>query len=400
MTKPAPSHVNEWSAIAFKYEDLSATDLDAWRSLCRQHADYDSALLTPEFTYVIAGIRQDVRVVLVRKGDAIKAVLPIHLRPDGLARPLGTPFADYTGPVRTVDCELSLSDMLAAAGIAAFSTNAMPDPWGLMEGPVEPSGKTDSHVIRVDTSNPQDLIEEQRSKHSKRFKNFRRLRNQLEREAGTLRFDWGAPDTATLATLLEYKRAQFRQTGLVDLTSATQSRQMLDAVALSPYAFHTALWLGDTLISGHFGIRVATSFHPWIAAFNPAFRHFSPGNLLLMSVLETMQDMGLETYDLANGHDHYKKYFSNADRPVQPAWATGKGIGALRQKLNRRVWQLVGADADNSATGRLKRRIDQIAVSEFGAVSRLRQFGYAVLARSLPKKVNQNNSAENLPARH
>ena len=386
--KTAFSHLH---ATVERYDALSANDVEAWRNLCRAHQDYDSALLTPEFAHVISGVRDDVRIIRIHDRDDLKAVLPVHLRPNGYARPLGMPFSDYSGPVIAEGFPLTIKDTLALAGIAAFSSSAVPDPWRCLHTGAKAAAEgieIDSHIIRISDQNPDDLYENQRSAHAKRFKNFRRLRNQLEREAGVPVFDWGRPDEQTLETLLQFKSAQFRQSGYVDLTNATKAREILDAVARSPYSFMTSLRVGGTLISGHFGVRVGNAFHPWIAAFNPAFAHFSPGNVLLMSVLEHMPDMGLRVYDLANGHDHYKKYFSNDHRTARPVFETGSGLQAFQHRASRMAWKLAGADTPSSTTGRLQRRLDQIAVSEFGAFSRLKEFAYALKTRSIPPKGN------------
>ena len=107
-----------------------------------------------------------------------------------------------------------------------------------------------------------------------------------------------------------------------------------------------------------------------------------------MSVLKHMSDMNITVYDLASGHDHYKKYFSNAHRKAQPVFETGAGLHAFQHRASRVAWQIAGADSPTSITGRLRRRLDQIAVSEFGAVSRLKEFAYALRARSIPPKGN------------
>ena len=377
------------SCRLLSYGDLTASDLERWRALCHGHETYDSALLTPEFAYLVARVREDVRIAAFERGDQLEAVFACHLRPDGLARPLGAPFSDYTGPVFSRDTKLSLSAMLKAAGIAAYETVSMPDPWdkvvGVAPGEAGADGK-ESHVIRLGGQDTSTFLEAQRTLHPKRFKNFRRLASQLQRDIGTPHLRWGKPSADEFDLLMAYKSQQYRQSGLVDVTAATQPRRLLEAVAASEHGFCVSLWVNDTLISGHFGLRVGTSFHPWIAAFNPAFSHYSPGNLLLLLALQNLTEMGIATYDLANGHDHYKKYFANASRPAKPVFATGGGVKAWRHRANRHVWQIVGASAPSSATARLKRRMDQIAVSEFAILPRIRAFAYAVLARALLRR--------------
>lgn len=389
MGTQAPAHTKVTRFEILRYDHLSPTDIEQWRGLCRQHPDYDSALLSPEFSETISRIRTDARIVLARTDGVIYAILPVHLRPDGLARPMGAPFCDYSGPLLRQNSSISPLEFIREAGIAAFATPAMPDPWDSLsaDNPRQDDGNNGNHVIRTgEIEENTTLLENQRAKHPKRFKNFRRLRNQIEREVGPLRYEWGRPSRDALNQLLKYKQEQYRQSGLVDLTSATEPARIIDAVASSPYAFQTTLWLGDTLLSGHFGIRTSGSFHPWIAAFCPDYSQYSPGNLLLLHVLETMDEMGLETYDLANGHDHYKKYFANATRHSNPIFMVGTGVRAWRQAANRYAWHLVGADSPASITGRLRRRMEHIAVSEFRALPRIREFFYAIAARAILRR--------------
>ena len=375
-----PDHL---TARLCRYDDLTAVDLDRWRQLCAAHADYQTPLLGPEFAYVLACVRDDVRIALFEQGETLKSVLAMHLRPDGFARPLGAPFCDYTGPVTAAGFPLTLDEMLSAAGIAAYETDTLVDPWH-WHRPADQKTDTalSSHVIRPEGLSPEAYLEDRREKYPKRFKNFRRLATQLARDAGEPRLEWGPVDEAGYNQLLGFKSEQFRRSGLIDLTSAPESRRILRAVAGSAYGFWITLWVGDTLVSGHFGIRAGSGFHPWISAYNPAYRAYSPGNLLLMSAIGKMSEMGLETYDLAFGHDHYKKYFANTSRPTIQAFARGRGLNSCRRALNHRLWALAGAENEQSLAARLKRRADQIAVTEFRQLHRLSAFGYAVLARS------------------
>ncbi|WP_084419230.1 GNAT family N-acetyltransferase [Henriciella litoralis] len=371
-------------------DELDDAEKAQWKSLCAQHPDYDSALFQPEFAELVAGVRDDVRVALYSRGEQLVGVLAAHIRPDGFARPLGAPFSDYCGPIVDRDCAMSLDEMLDMAGIPAYLANSMVDPWGALA----PSNKThkadqtatDSHVIRPGELSSEEYVESRRSDHAKRFKNFRRLLNQIEREVGETRFQWGTPDRATLDQLYDWKRQQFRETGLVNLIDSTDACQILECVANSSHGFATTLWIGDKLISGHFGIRVGGAFHPWLAAFNPIYGHYSAGNLLIMRALKSFSEMGLDVYDLANGHDHYKKYFANASRPSFEVFATSPGMRGRRHRIGQKIWSVLSGSNELSTVGRLKRRLDHIAVSELGFAPRVREFGYAVLARSVLRK--------------
>ncbi len=381
---------SQLSARLVRYDELTPSEVEQWRGLCDQRHDYQSALLRPEFASIMSSIRDDVRIALFERDDLLQGVLAVHLRPDGLARPLGAPFADYSGPVLSVEVNAPLDDLIQLAGIPAFSSTSVveAEPVVSMQTPERcPSSHiTESHLIRPGDLSPEDFLESRRAAHAKRFKNFRRLANQIERDAGKMKLEWGPVSGSTLTEIFDLKSKQYRDSGLVDLTATTASRQVLDAVAASPYNFAIILRCGERLISAHFGIKIGSEYHPWIAVFDPAYSAYSPGNLLLMKALISLPEMGISTYDLANGHDHYKKYFANATRPTRSVFVTGSGMRAARHQLSDTVWRWLGANKEDAAAGRLQRRLAQIATSEFGPISRIREFGYAILARSILKR--------------
>ena len=370
-----------------KFEELTAQQIAGWRRLLSTDPAFDSPLLTPEFAETVSKIRDDAFIAIVEAAGSVRAVLAVHVRPGGLARPLGAPFSDYSGPIIDPSSDISLHTILRLVGIAAYQSAACIVP-GIVDGDLNTAaseGDDISHVIRSETDPSADLLETQRARHSKRFKNFRRLSHQFEREVGPIRIEWGKPDRPTIEHLLDLKGRQFRQSGLVDLTTASQARRFLDAISDSEHAFLVGVWTEDRLVSAHFGIRIGNRFHPWIAAYQPEWSAYSPGNLLLMNVLQHWNAIGLECYDLAAGHDHYKKYFSNASRTTRPAIAFGSGLVASQRKIRHTLWRSLGAYKADSITGRLQRRMEQIAASEFSTAARLSQFAHAVRVRTVGK---------------
>ena len=376
------------SGRLIRASELDETILSAWRRLASGDDAYDSALLQPEFTQIVATVRKDVRIAVFEAGDEILGILPVHLRPGGLARPVGAPFDDYSGPILSPRLDCDLATLLELAGLPAYQAPGAVDPWHRLHE-VSPAPEADGedgiehHVIRPGSLSCADYLERQRAAYAKRFKNFRRLQNRAEREIGTLELRWGKPDPVVLERLFAFKSRQFRASGLVNLIEARDARQILDAVAASDHGFLVSMWIAGKLVSGHFGLRVGSSFQPWIAAFDPDYADYSPGNLLIMQMLIQMKEMGLETYDLAQGHDHYKKYFCNAARPSYPVFATASSAKGRRHRRSHVLWKKLGADRDDGSVGRLRRRLAQIAVSDRRLIPRTRQFIYAILARTV-----------------
>lgn len=372
------------AAKLVRYGELTPADIRSWNALLAQDEAYDSALLTPEFAGLVSSIRDDVRILLLHNGNLLEGILAFHKRPGGLARPLGAPFSDYSGPVIRNGSHIKLTDLLSLAGVPAFESAAMVGTARSAARDDETS-PDDSHIIRPAPLTGEQFLEQQRSLHAKRFKNFRRLHKQFEREIGPLKFNWGRPSSNELETLLALKSDQFLESGYVDLTQATESRALLSAVASSEHAFMTSLTLDDTLVSAHFGFKCGKRFHPWISAYDPQWSSYSPGILLLLDVLKHWEALGVETYDLAGGHDHYKKYFANAARPNREVFAASGTLAGWHRKLRHGFWIAAGANREGSIAGRLKRRMDQIAACEISTTDRLREFTRAVISRTVSR---------------
>lgn len=334
---------------------LTPSDEAAWNALRAAHPDYDTPLLSPAFAKTVGAGRTDARVALLSDTAGLVAVLAFHQRPDGLGRPLGAPFCDYAGPVVRRDCALSLSQIIALAGLGGYRTQAMLDPWNRFEG--ERTGGTSSRLVRLENS-PADYLEARRAEYPKRFKNFRRLESLMRREGHAPVLKWGHLDAALRDQLYAYKSVQYRASGLVDLTTAARARAVLDSVEQSPAGFQASLWTGDTLVSADFGFREGAAFHPWIAAYNPDFAAYSPGNIFQKQVIENLAAMGLSSYDLAEGHDHYKKYFTNSGRTLYSVDITASGARGWWLTAQRKAWDAAGARREGSPASRLKRRSD------------------------------------------
>jgi CelD/BcsL family acetyltransferase involved in cellulose biosynthesis len=357
---------------------LSAADIAGWERLRAAHLDYASPLLSSAFARTLGNVRPDARVALISDADGLGAAFAFFQRPDGLGRPMGAPFADYSGPIVRSDFGLSLTEIVRRSGLCAWRSASLVDPWAQFTR--ERCGGAETWMICRAGIEPADYLETQRAAHPKRFKNFRRLENQIGREGHVLSLRWGPLDDGLRAELFALKSRQYVASGLVDLTQASRSRGILDAVAASAHGFQTSLWSGDTLISAHFGFRDGRAFHPWIAAYNPDFAHFSPGNILLKRVVLAMPEMGLDAYDLAEGHEHYKKYYTNAGRTLYAASVTTAPHGWLIA-AGRAAWRAAGAGNEGSLAQRVSRRLDHGAASEHRLGARLADLATAVRRR-------------------
>lgn len=383
-TPPKPT----FSCRVIKPRELTEQERWEWKELQLSNFQYDTPLLSPEFMDLVAKSRRDVRCLLVREDDALVAILPVFERSFGLIRPVGAPFSDYAAPIVSQYTDMTLEKIIELSGYAAYRSNSvLLKPSELSD--VEKEAATRSFVIHLNGQTAEEHLETHRSQHAKRYKNFRRLMNKLERECGEIEFVFGAAKKLPVETLLNWKSQQFLREGLLDVTAARNSASILNRVAELERSednnlsgFMTCLKVNGEMIVGHFGLRDESNFHPWISAYNPEFESYSPGILLLYKVIEEMGQMGLESYDLSTGHESYKKYFCNSARYTRDVNITAQSFAGRLQKLGYESWNYIGGENPNSPAARMRRRFDHIFVSEPKVIGRMKEILFAFLKRS------------------
>lgn len=384
---PSPQRPT-FSCRVIKPKNLTKQDRLAWKELQSATFQYDTPLVSPEFMDLVAKSRRDVRCILVHENNRLVAVLPVFERNFGLIRPVGAPFSDYAGPIFSEQTDITLEQVIAMSGYAAYRSNSvLLKPSEL--GDAEKVGAARSFIVHLNGQTAEEHLEAHRSEHAKRYKNFRRLMNKLERECGEIEFVYGSAKDLPVQTLLEWKSQQFAREGLLDITSAQNSASILNKVSQlesseenSLSGFMTGLKVNGEMIVGHFGLRDETNFHPWISAYNPDFESYSPGILLLYKVIEEMGQMGLESYDLSTGHESYKKYFCSSARYTRDVNITAPGVRGKLQKLGYESWDYIGGKNLNSPAARMRRRFDHIFISEPKFVGRIKEIFIAFLKRS------------------
>lgn len=359
---------------------LTTEDAAAWRALCAAHPAFASPLMGPDFARAVGEVRDDARVAIWRREGRPVGFLPHHRRPGGFARPIGAPLSDYHALVS--DERLDAGEALAAAGLSAFRFTGLVDPFGGFAAGV--AGRKQGFVIAL-TGSAEDYLETLRAQSPKRFKNYRRLTSKLEREIGEIAV--AAPDVSQDAfdQLIAWKRAQLKRTGMHDFLGPAWTRTLMDNLFARRQGelqgLMVCLYAGGRLVSGQFGVRQGEVFHPWIASTDPDMGAWSPGQLFLLQAIAAMPGAGLSVYDLASGHEHYKRPYALQTREIaegQVAAANGAGRAA---RVSAAAWAMAGANREG-ATASLRRRLDIIATAELSLAGRARGLATAIASKA------------------
>ena len=225
-------------------------------------------------------------------------------------------------------------------------------------------------------------LERLRAASPKRFKNLRRLDSKLERERGAIELVAGDTDPASLQTVLAWKRDQFRRTGVHDVLGPGWSRAFIEEAFRSHVeearGLLITLKVDGKVVAGHFGLRSASTYHPQIAAFDPAFAAYSPGIVLITRAIRAMTGLALDRYELSGGCGHYKASFASEAAPLKEGLVSA---GSPR----------LGAWAQPTLLMRAGRRFDRIVETELTLAGRLG--GIAGALQGIPRRFAPHKSA-------
>ncbi len=359
--------------------DLTASDREAWRGLCARAPGSHSPLLGPDFAVRVGRFRPDALVTVWREVDAdgaaqVVGFLPHHRRLGGLAHPIGAPFSDYHGPVAAPGFDFEAA--LGSAGVSAYRFTSLATPSIAPRAPSD--DEAGGYLIEL-KGTAEDYLEALRQLRPKAFKNHRRLGHKIERELGPLRLV-AETDQGAFERLLHWKREQLDRTGVYDVLRPTWVRAMLqnlfEDTTPTDGGLMLCLYAGDRLVAGHFGLRAADIYHPWIASTDPELAEWALGHLFLMQAISAMPGLGLRTYDLGPSHGHYKRPWSLSSRPTASGVCFAAGSSATSRAAEE-AWRFAGADQPGF-TQRLRRRLDTISNTEPTLVGRMQGYAHTV----------------------
>lgn len=368
------------TAETFHPSDLSDTDIATWRSLCASRPEFANPLMGPDFAIAVGKVRGDARVTVWRWPGRTAGFLAYHRRPGSYARPIGAPLSDYHGLV--AERGLDADEALAAAGLSVYRFTGLTDPNNAFNG--FGAVERESFVIELETT-AEAYLEALRAASPKRFKNYRRLDHKLDREVGELSIRGADRDPAAFEALLRWKREQLARTGAHGFLNADWTQGLLQSLFERQdgdfQGLMVNLYAGDRLVAGHFGIRQGGVYHPWIASTDPELSAWSPGQVFLGRAIAAMPEMGLTTYDLGPGHEHYKRPYALTTRTIGEGVATAANLGGRAAQMSEQAWTLAGAHGQG-AVGKLRRRLDIIASSELSFAGRAKGVAQAIAART------------------
>jgi len=354
---------------------------DAFDQLRNDRQIYDDPFFDPLYARLVSEVRSDTRFGFAFDHGQPVGVWPLHRRPGAWARPIGGPFSDWHGPVLATETGLTPTQFLRGLGLLGMSSYGWLPQDNASETRLRFAG---ANMTRLD-SGWEHFIENQNQRWPKHFKKMRRLSRNLERDFSEIEFRFDDVSDATYDRLITLKRQQFRRTGRHDVLAPQWSKRLFESLRRAEGPRFRL-----RLVSIHFDGRHAASelllqsdtvMHGWITGFEQEFAQYSPGNMVVQQMLETMAGQaGPKIYDAGPGLDHYKRHYSNFQLPVGSGVVRSRDFALRPDRLLGQAWR----SGERLTPGRLaqlmtqsRRRLDQICLAETNPLSRLTGVGAA-----------------------
>lgn len=237
---------------------------------------------------------------------------PFQRNPLYIGGPVGGTISDHQAFIVEPDAEWDPIELIRGCGLVAWDFDhllASQKDWTRFH-----SGTAPSPIIRIEDGF-EVYCRERRAGGSKRILKILGLSRKLERECGPVHYEAHAKDESTLESVFRWKSLQCRRSGVQDFMSEGWVREALrNMLGTSTSGFTGMLSVlrnEDDVIAAHFGIRTGTAAHYWFPTYNREYARYSPGNILLLRILESLSELGVQYLDLGKGAAPYKKSFAN-----------------------------------------------------------------------------------------
>jgi CelD/BcsL family acetyltransferase involved in cellulose biosynthesis len=318
-------------------DELQAADRQVWSSLLRSRPAWESPFLSHAFARIIASRRPNVRVAVLHDGGAACGFFAYEQLRMGMARAVGLGLSDVQGPLMAAGCDVPFSEVLRRCSISVLRCTHLvslpadaeltvtsiprPAPW------VDLSGGFQAYEAAAPAA---------RRRH---VKGIRQRMRKIEREMGSLRFEYGPPGDTVLSQLLAWKVMQYRRTGLATPLSLRSTIEIIHKAAATAdpdlTAVGGAVYADDTLLSADLSLRCGGTCAGWLSAYDRAYAGYAPGSIAMYLELEATAADGVTRFELGRGEEAYKARLASDDGQLFDGYLRRRTPVALAHRVSR-----------------------------------------------------------------
>ncbi len=105
------------------------------------------------------------------------------------------------------------------------------------------------------------------------------------------------------------------------------------------------LMAGDCEIALLYWLKVGRLLYYWFPTYDPVYQNYSPGLLLVWTLLNELASLGCDTVDFGPGGEPYKEYFANAHLTVYSGEVDSNTMVAAVKTASDRLHRVIRSSA-------------------------------------------------------
>jgi CelD/BcsL family acetyltransferase involved in cellulose biosynthesis len=316
---------------------LTADQLLLWSQFQCADALIDSPYFRPEFTQAVSAVRNDVEVGILEDGNDIVGFFPFQRCKGNVGLPVGGKMSDFHGVISRQGVIFKPEELLKGCKLSAWHFNHLiaeqetfqPYHWSTAGSPY------------MDLSGGWHVYEKcQLAEHKISYKRMATKLRQVEREAGKVRLDMHAADVNAFSSMVEWKRKQYRDTGVTDILAVDWTVELLKRILThkkEPFSgILSVLYIDNILAAVLLSMKSYGVLHGWFSAHSPDYAQFSPGLILWLELAKAAEQWGIRRIDLGKGPEMYKQHIMSDSIAVAEGSVDTRPLARiLRRNWNR-----------------------------------------------------------------
>jgi CelD/BcsL family acetyltransferase involved in cellulose biosynthesis len=317
--------------------ELSEDHKQQWCAIQEADPQLQGPCFRPELFTTLGCFRSDVFVAILEDGPGTLGFLPFLRDAHGrLAKPV--PMCDYQAIISRNRQPWDVVGALRKCHVKAWDFEHL---IGLDVLKPQPEIRSTEDSGRIDLSGGVAPYLAGLQRQGRKLRRSLAQRTVLERDVGPVRFEPFCTNPAVLHAILDWKADRFNAgqavPGWIAETLECLAGQKEGAVT----GVLSALYAGEELVGGHFGLRCQGILHAWFAAFNSVYARYSAGLILLHEVVAHNDAFQCHTVDFGPGGEDYKRYFCNASFPTATGTIEVPSAFSLIRQSRRRLEERV-----------------------------------------------------------
>lgn len=302
--------------------DLTAKHIADWAECRPAAAPFDSAFFSPELTQIVASVRDNVEVGVLRSGKRVVGFFPYQRKSRRVATPILGKLSEFHGVVVRPDASWNAAELLRGCRISSWQFDH------LVASQPEFAPYTMGHSESPYMSLAEGFEAYEaglRASGSSCIRQVLRKSRKIEREVGPLRFEYHTEAPEAMEALIAWKTAQHQRTRRIPILRIDWVKNLLERIRRAQGAGFrgtmSALYAADEIIAVHLALAGPRTLHIWFPAYSREYEKYSPGLILLVRLAQAAADEGITRIDFGKGPERYKQEFKTGD--------LGLGVGAV-----------------------------------------------------------------------